>query len=111
MAHSLGELGVATAFFLHAIASSPAFIYANQTAYTFIADDILKGGMLRFVNGHLPVPREPGSGVELDGGKIKKYAMLYERDVRGRDLTSQPSRRMAEPRADSANLIPMPARY
>lgn len=85
--HSFFELGITTAFFLHAIASSPAFIYANQTLYAFLSDDIIQGGMMRFEEGHLAVPQKPGIGVELDPEKVKKYAELYKRKVRGREST------------------------
>lgn len=84
VAHSFGELGVATAFMLHAIASSRSFVYANQTAYTFLADDILEGGMMKFENGHLPVPEKPGLGVKLDASKIEKYAEFYNHEIRKR---------------------------
>jgi L-alanine-DL-glutamate epimerase-like enolase superfamily enzyme len=98
--HSFFELGVTTAFFLHAVASSPAFIYANQTLYSFLSDDVIKGGMMKFEKGRLPVPKKPGIGVELDAIKVRKYAELYKRRVRGR----QSARSWDSPR----NLLGLP---
>ena len=83
--HSFFELGITTAYFLHAISSSPAFIYANQTLYAFLTDDVIKGGMMKFDKGHLAVPQRPGIGVELDTAKVRKYAELYKRKVRGKE--------------------------
>jgi L-alanine-DL-glutamate epimerase-like enolase superfamily enzyme len=84
--HSFFELGITTAFFLHAVSSSPAFIYANQTLYAFLSDDVLKGGMMKFRNGHLTVPQKPGLGVELDKAKVEKYSKLYRNKVLGKEF-------------------------
>jgi L-alanine-DL-glutamate epimerase-like enolase superfamily enzyme len=111
VAHSYAELGVATAYFLHAISSSPAFIYANQTAYTFLTDDILKGGMMKFEKGRLAVPQGPGLGVELDREKMRKYAELYDRRVRGTEFKGpwQSPKRLVGLPDDLTEWLPMPA--
>ena len=83
--HSFFELGITTAYFLHAVASSPAFIYANQSLYDFLNDDIIKGGKMKFEKGHLAVPKSPGIGVELDAAKLRQYATLYTRRVAGKE--------------------------
>lgn len=38
-----------------------------------LADDIIKGGQMKYVNGCLRVPEGPGLGVELDERKVEKY--------------------------------------
>jgi len=75
--HSCAELGVATAAFLHVIASTPNFILANQCMYDWFYDDYIKGGKLQFDKGCLHVPKGPGIGVELDRDKMKQYHEKY----------------------------------
>ena len=113
VAHSFGELGVATALMIQAIASSPSFIYANQTAYPFLSDDVIKGGMMKFENGHLPVPMGPGLGVEFDPVKVKKYSRLYEQEIRGREFQTpwQSPRKFLGLKDATTDWIPMPAQY
>ncbi len=112
VAHSYGELGVATAFLLHATASCPAFMYANQTAYNFLADDIIKGSPMKFQDGHLKVPQEPGLGVNLDQSKVAKYSKLYREKVRGREFTSkwQSPRKLIGLPEDKTEWIPRAGR-
>jgi hypothetical protein len=43
--------------------------------------------MMKFEKGHLAVPQKPGIGVELDRTKVRKYADLYKREVRGSELS------------------------
>jgi muconate cycloisomerase len=38
-----------------------------------LADDIIKGGPMKYVNGCLKVPEGPGLGVSIDEQKIEKY--------------------------------------
>jgi len=76
--HSAAELGVATATFLHIIASTPNFILANQCMYDWFDDDYIKGGVLPFEQGCLSVPDGPGVGVELDRDKMRQYAEKYK---------------------------------
>jgi len=113
VAHSFAELGVATALMIQAIASSPSFIYANQTAYTFLSDDVIKGGMMKFEDGHLPVPKGPGLGVELDSAKVEKYAKLYDQEIRGKEFQTpwQSPRRFLGLEDDGADWVPMPAQF
>lgn len=76
--HSAAELGVATAAFLHVIASTPNFILANQCMYDWFDDDYIKGGKLQFEKGCLHVPDGPGLGVELDRDKMEQYHEKYK---------------------------------
>jgi L-alanine-DL-glutamate epimerase-like enolase superfamily enzyme len=78
--HSLGELGVAVYAAVHVMASTPNFLYANQSYASFLADDVVAGaGPLPYVHGRLEVPRQPGIGVDLDPERVARYAELYER--------------------------------
>jgi L-alanine-DL-glutamate epimerase-like enolase superfamily enzyme len=76
--HSCAELGVATAAFLHLIASTPNFVLANQCMYDWFDDDYIKGGKLPFEKGCLRVSEAPGLGVELDRDKIREYHEKYQ---------------------------------
>jgi L-alanine-DL-glutamate epimerase-like enolase superfamily enzyme len=77
--HSLGELGVAVYAATHVIASTPNFLHANQSYASLLSDDLLEGtDTLPYENGELAVPDAPGIGVELDRGKVRQYAELYQ---------------------------------
>jgi L-alanine-DL-glutamate epimerase-like enolase superfamily enzyme len=113
VAHSFGELGVATAFAIHAIASSPAFVYANQTAYSFLADDVIKDGMMKFEKGHLNVPEKLGLGVELDSAKVEKYSKVYDQQIRGKEFQTpwQSPRKFLGLKDGVDDWVPMSAQY
>ena len=82
--HSLGELGVATYAAIHVLASTPNFLYANQSYASFLADDIVAGASpMPYVDGHLTVPQRPGIGVDLDPERFGRYADLYHREGAG----------------------------
>lgn len=77
--HSLGELGISTYAALHLMASTPNFLYANQSYASFLADDVIKGcGPLPYQQGTLAISRGPGIGVELDSDKVGSYSELYQ---------------------------------
>jgi L-alanine-DL-glutamate epimerase-like enolase superfamily enzyme len=76
--HSLGELGVATCAAVHVMASTPNFLYANQSYAALLTDDILAGtAALPYADGALKVPEGPGLGVQLDPERVARYAELY----------------------------------
>ena len=87
--HSFTELGVAQNAYLHLIASTPNYIFANQSGYGDLTDDIIQGGLLTFKDGCLDLPEGPGIGVELDREKVKAYAGYYEKYIKGNEF-SQP---------------------
>ena len=74
---SAGTSGVLMAARLHAVASSSNFFYPSDSHYYFLADDVLKGGMLTIEDGAMSVPRGPGLGVELDDEKVTEYATKH----------------------------------
>jgi L-alanine-DL-glutamate epimerase-like enolase superfamily enzyme len=78
--HSLGELGVALAAAVHAIASTPNFRYANQAYGALLADDITTGfggGLDSYQDGCVAVPTGSGLGVTLDPERVQRYHQLY----------------------------------
>lgn len=76
--HSNVETGVTTAAHLHIAASSPNFLYGNQTELPLLSGGILKTEFV-FKDGCLRLPEKPGLGVELDEGKVKKYADICKK--------------------------------
>ena len=81
--HSLGELGLAVYAAVHVMASTPNFVLANQSYASLLADDVVEGGPLNYINGRLTVPTKPGIGVHLDTEQVSKYAEVYERQREG----------------------------
>jgi L-alanine-DL-glutamate epimerase-like enolase superfamily enzyme len=79
--HSLGELGIAMYAAIHVIASTPNFLYANQSYASFLTDDVIADhSPLPYREGCLAVPQGPGIGVELDAERVARYAEMYRRE-------------------------------
>lgn len=78
--HSLGELAIATVAAAHVIASTPNFLYANQSYAALLADDVIEGGALRYEHGRLRVPDGPGLGVTVDRDRLDAHAERYRRE-------------------------------
>jgi L-alanine-DL-glutamate epimerase-like enolase superfamily enzyme len=78
--HSWGELGVGTAAGAHIVASSPPFLYANQSYVMIHQDDIVVGGLPEVKNGSTAIPRGPGLGVELDPDRVAQAAERYRKE-------------------------------
>jgi L-alanine-DL-glutamate epimerase-like enolase superfamily enzyme len=86
--HSYADLGITTSAYCHLIASSPAFMHANQTNYYALADDVTKDALV-FKDGCIDLPETPGIGVELDPTKMDKYSRVYKDEVQGREFTEK----------------------
>jgi glucarate dehydratase len=76
--HSGAELGISTAAYLHLGASTPHLMYAIDSHYHHMTDDIIQGGMHQYVDGGMFVPEGPGLGVALDEEKFQHYAEMYK---------------------------------
>lgn len=72
--HSGAELGISELAKLHLAASTPSIRYAIDTHYPHLADDILKGGKMKYHDGKMTCPDKPGLGVELDIDRFERYA-------------------------------------
>ncbi|MGH3589362.1 MAG: enolase C-terminal domain-like protein, partial [Pseudonocardia sp.] len=84
--HSLGELGVALAAAVHALAATPNARYASQAYGALLSDDVVAGfggPAVNYAAGHLAVPTGPGLGVELDRDRVERYAALYRAEGAG----------------------------
>jgi len=76
--HSGLETGVGLAAMLHIAAALPNLVYAVDTHYHHLTDDVIVGGKMEFRGGCLRVPDGPGLGVEIDEERMKDAARRYE---------------------------------
>jgi glucarate dehydratase len=77
--HSSGELGIQLATMLHLGAAIPNLSFAADAHYHHLTDDIIEGGLMKYTNGAIDVPRGPGLGVKLNREKLREYSELYQR--------------------------------
>lgn len=76
--HSNSHLGISLAAMTHVAASTPNLAYACDTHYPWNRhDDVVQPGVLRFVDGAVPVPSGPGLGVELDLDALSRLHRQY----------------------------------
>lgn len=76
--HSAGELGIATAAYLHLAASCQSLPHALDTHATELAGDVVKPGSTELTErGTMRVPDGPGLGVELDRERLAAAAEAY----------------------------------
>lgn len=71
--HSGAEMGIGLMAMAHMAASTPGFIFACDTHYNYLADDILTE-KIPFEDGTITISDKPGYGVEVDEDKLRKYA-------------------------------------
>jgi glucarate dehydratase len=77
--HSSGELGIQLASMLHLGAALPNLAFAADAHYHHLTDDIIAGGLMKYEDGAIALPKGPGLGVELDRDKLATYAEHYKR--------------------------------
>lgn len=77
VAHTGVDLGLGVAGILHLTASTPNFLYPNQTLYMRLQEDILQEPF-QFEEGCLRVPEAPGLGVEPDPKRLERFHHLFE---------------------------------
>ncbi len=89
--HSSGEVGIQLATMLHLGAVIPSLPYAIDTHYHHLADDVIVGGKMEYIDGSIAVPTGPGLGVELDPDRMEQYA-AYFREMGNYTYDRDPSR-------------------
>ncbi len=86
--HSNSHLGISLAAMVHLAAASPDLTYACDTHYPWKTEDLIKPGVLEFVDGSVAVPTTPGLGVTLDRERLGELHEQYlECGVRQRQDT------------------------
>lgn len=88
--HSNTHLGISLAAMVHVAAATPNLTYDCDTHYPWTANDIIKGGKLRFDEGSMEVPSGPGLGVEIDPDALAEFHALYlAQNLRDREDTDE----------------------
>jgi glucarate dehydratase len=77
--HSNSHLGISLAAMTHLAAAVPNLTYACDTHYPWQSEEVVVGGRIRFEDGCVEVPREPGLGVELDRAALAALHDQYKR--------------------------------
>jgi glucarate dehydratase len=78
--HSAGELGIATAAYLHIAAAQPALPHALDTHMLHMSGDVVKPGVIAMTErGTMRVPDGPGFGVALDPDLMARGVEAYRR--------------------------------
>jgi len=75
--HSNSHLGISLAAMVHLGAALPDLRYALDTHYPWQSDEVIVGGRLRFEEGSVAVPTEPGLGVQLDREALARLHQNY----------------------------------
>jgi glucarate dehydratase len=75
--HSNSHMGISLAAMTHLAAAVPNLTYACDTHYPWQSEELIVGGKLRFEDGSLPVPTEPGLGVEIDQAELERMHQQY----------------------------------
>jgi glucarate dehydratase len=113
--HSSGELGIQLATMLHLGAAIPNLSFAADAHYHHLTDDIIEGGLMKYRDGAIDVPRGPGLGVKLNREKLREYSELYRRlggypydrdPARPKWTPVLPNDRWADPKDASSGTIP-----
>jgi glucarate dehydratase len=100
---------------LHLGAAIPNLSFAADAHYHHLTDDIIEGGLMKYRDGAIDVPRGPGLGVKLNREKLREYSELYRR-LGGYPYDRDPARpnwtpvlpndRWADPSNASSGTIP-----
>jgi glucarate dehydratase len=75
-----GDLGIATAAYLHVAAAIPYLRWPSQSLLRWMTDDVIVGGPASPEHGVLPVPTGTGLGVELDEDALERCAERHARE-------------------------------
>lgn len=64
--HSNSHLGISLMAMVHMAAAIPNLTYDLDTHYPWQSEEVIAGGRVKFEDGKVAVPREPGLGISLD---------------------------------------------
>jgi glucarate dehydratase len=72
-----GDAGICTAAYLHVKAAMPWIHEPSQSLLRWQIGDVIQGGPFKPKNNTVPVPEEPGLGVELDRKALEYWHQHY----------------------------------
>jgi glucarate dehydratase len=75
-----GDLGIATAAYLHVAAATPYLALPSQSLLRWTTDDVIAGGPFKPERGVVAVPTGPGLGVELDEKALARCVDRFARE-------------------------------
>jgi glucarate dehydratase len=84
-----GDLGIATAAYLHVSAATPYPDRPHQSLLRWTVDDVIASGPFSPEDGYVDVPTGPGLGVELDDRALARGAERFAREGEYRFYTEQ----------------------
>lgn len=76
--HSNSHAGISLMAMTHLAAAVPNLTYAVDTHYPWQSEEVVAGGRIRFEDGAIPVPTEPGLGVEVDRQALEALHEQYK---------------------------------
>jgi glucarate dehydratase len=72
-----GDAGICTAAYLHVKAAMPWIHEPSQSLLRWQIGDVIQGGPFKPKNNTVPVPENPGLGVELDRKALEYWHQHY----------------------------------
>ncbi len=88
--HSNSHFGISLIAMVHMAAAIPNLTYDLDTHYPWQSDEVISGGRVKFEEGRVAVPREPGLGIALDRKMIEKLHQDFNNcNIRQRDDTAE----------------------
>ena len=88
--HSNSHLGISLIAMVHMAAAIPNLSYDLDTHYPWQSEEVIVGGRIKFEEGKVIVPREPGLGIKLDQVELEKLHNNYiDCKITHRDDTSE----------------------
>ena len=88
--HSNSHLGISLMAMVHMAAAIPNLTYDLDTHYPWQSEEVIAGGRIKFEDGQLAVPREPGLGITLDEDMLEKLHENFKKcKITRRDDTAE----------------------
>ncbi len=76
--HSNSHLGISLVAMVHMAAAIPNLTYDLDTHYPWQSEEIIVGGRVKFEDGKVAVPQEPGLGISLDYSALEQLHQNYK---------------------------------
>jgi len=88
--HSNSHLGISLMAMVHMAAAIPNLSFDLDTHYPWQSEEVIKGGRIKFEEGKVSVPNQPGLGIELDYCALEALHENFKNcNITHRDDTSE----------------------